>query len=92
MQTQFQGRRICLLGGSGFLGRHVAARLVARGHEVVVLTRARHRNRDLLVLPTLRLVQGNPLNDSDLESAITGADAVVNLVGIVNEKRRHGGG
>ena len=92
MQTQFQGRRICLLGGSGFLGRHVAARLVARGHEVVVLTRARHRNRDLLVLPTLRLVQGNPLNDSDLESAITGANAVVNLVGIVNEKGRHGGG
>ena len=92
MQTQFQGRRICLLGGSGFLGRHVAARLVARGHEVVVLTRARHRNRDLLVLPTLRLVEGDPLSDSDLASAIAGADAVVNFVGIVNEKGRHGSG
>ncbi len=92
MQTQFQGRRICLLGGSGFLGRHVAARLVARGHEVVVLTRARHRNRDLLVLPTLRLVQGDPLIDRDLDSAVAGADAVVNLVGIVNETGRRGGG
>jgi NADH dehydrogenase len=92
MQTQFQGRRICLLGGSGFLGRHVAARLVARGHEVVVLTQARHRNRDLLVLPTLRLVEGDPLSDSDLASAIAGADAVVNFVGIVNEKGRHGSG
>ena len=92
MQTQFQGRRICLLGGSGFLGRHVAARLVARGHEVVVLTRARHRNRDLLVLPTLRLVEGDPLSDSDLASAIAGADADVNFVGIVNEKGRHGSG
>ena len=91
MQTQFQGRRICLLGGSGFLGRHVAARLVARGHEVVVLTRARHRNRDLLVLPTLRLVQGDPLTGRDLDSAVAGADAVVNLVGIVNETGRRGG-
>lgn len=70
----------------------MAARLVAAGHEVVVLTRARHRHRDLLVLPTLRLVEGNPFNETALHSAVAGADAVVNLVGIVNEKGRNGSG
>lgn len=92
MRIDLQRRRVCLLGGSGFVGRHVAARLVARGHEVVVLTRARHRNRDLLVLPTLRLVEGDPFDDQVLVNAMAGSDTVVNLVGIVNEKGRNGRG
>ncbi len=88
MRTQQHGRRICVLGGSGFIGRHVVARLVAHGHEVVVLTRARHRHRDLLVLPTLRLIQGDPFDTGSLHAAMSGCDSVVNLVGIVNESGR----
>jgi len=79
---------VCLLGGTGFIGRHAAARLVARGHDVTVLTRSRERNRALLVLPTLRLVEGDPFDPGALASAMKRADAVVNLIGIVNETRR----
>ncbi len=79
------------MGGTGFIGRHAAARLVARGHDVTVLTRARHRNRGLLVLPTLRLVDGDPFDPGTLAAAMLGADAVVNLVGVINETRRGGG-
>jgi len=32
--------RILLIGGSGFLGHHVAAPLIEAGHEVTVLSRA----------------------------------------------------
>jgi len=92
MRIQPQGRSVCLLGGTGFIGRHVAARLVARGHEVVILTRARHRHRDLLVLPTLRLSEGDPFDSEALMSAIAGTDTVINLIGIVNEKGRNGSG
>jgi nucleoside-diphosphate-sugar epimerase len=50
------GRRVCILGGTGFIGRALVARLAADGHAVKVLTRDRTGNRDLLVLPTVRLV------------------------------------
>ncbi len=92
MPVQSSPRKICLLGGTGFIGRHAAARLVARNHDVTVLTRARHRNRGLLVLPTLRMVEGDPFDPCTLAAAMAGADTVVNLVGIVNEgrRRKHG--
>ena len=83
---------ICLIGGSGFIGRHLAARMVASGHQVTVLTNSRDQNRDMLVLPTLRLVQGDPYDQSDLRSVLAGMDIVVNLVGILNERGRNGNG
>ena len=43
---------ICVLGGSGFVGSHLCAELVKRGHLVKILTRRRERHRDLLVLPS----------------------------------------
>jgi len=50
---------ICIVGGSGFVGRHLAARLARDGHQLRVLTRRRERHRDLLVLPTLELLECN---------------------------------
>ena len=83
---------ICILGGTGFVGRHLAARLVARGHSVKVLTRHRFLHTDLLVLPTLTLVQADVYDPGVLRQEFTGADAVVNLVGILNEKGHKGAG
>jgi NADH dehydrogenase len=83
---------ICLIGGSGFIGRHLAARMVASGHQITVLTNSRDQNRDMLVLPTLRLVQGDPYDQAVLRSVLTGMDVVVNLVGILNERGRDGSG
>jgi uncharacterized protein YbjT (DUF2867 family) len=88
MPVQSPPRKICLLGGTGFVGRHAAARLVAAGHDVTILTRARDRNRSLLVLPTLRMVEGDPFDPGTLVAAMSGVDTVVNLVGIINERRR----
>jgi len=84
--------KICLLGGTGFVGKRLAARLSEAGHGVVILTRHRERRRDLLVLPTVRLVQGDVYDPEFLRKQFEGRDTVINLVGILNEKGRDGRG
>lgn len=78
---------IYILGGTGFVGHSIANQLVDFGHQVSIITRRRERHRDLLVLPTLRLVQGNIFDQSFLNHELAGADVVINLVGILNEFR-----
>mgnify|MGYP001592979259 CR=1 FL=1 len=84
--------KICLLGGTGFVGKRLAARLSEAGHDVVILTRHRERQRDLLVLPTVRLVQGDVHDPEFLRKRFEDRDTVINLVGILNEKGRDGRG
>ncbi len=85
-------RKICILGGTGFVGRRLTARLAAAGHEVQILTRHRERHKDLLVLPTVRLIEGDVYNPALLRREFHGQDAVINLVGILNERGRNGRG
>jgi len=82
-----RGLSICVLGGTGFIGRALVARLAADGHSVKVLTRDRAGNRDLLVLPTVRLTRADVYDRATLEHEFAGCDVVVNLVGILNERR-----
>ena len=78
--------RICILGGSGFVGRHLAERLSQDGHSVRILTRNRERNREnLLVLPGVEVVEANIHDPIALEKQLEGRDVVINLVGILNE-------
>jgi len=74
---------VLLLGGSGFLGRHVAARLAARNIPVSVPTRRRERAKHLLVLPTVEVVEADVGDDATLTALCAGKDGVVNLVGIL---------
>lgn len=83
---------ICLLGGTGFVGRALAARLTEAGHQVLVPTRRYERHRELLVLPTVKLVEGDVHNAEFLRRCCEGRDAAINLVGILNEKGRRGQG
>ncbi|MEW6330857.1 MAG: complex I NDUFA9 subunit family protein [Pseudomonadota bacterium] len=84
--------KICLLGGTGFVGKRLAARLSESGHEVVILTRHAVRHRELLVLPTARLAEGDVHDAGFLRQQFEGKDSVINLVGILNEKGRSGKG
>ncbi|MBI3897590.1 MAG: complex I NDUFA9 subunit family protein [Gammaproteobacteria bacterium] len=83
---------ICLLGGSGFVGHALAQRLAPAGHRLRVLTRNSAAHRDLLVLPSLVLVDGDVHNPVFLRRQFDGMDVVVNLVGILNERGHSGAG
>jgi len=85
-------KKICILGGAGFVGHSLAARLVANGYDVVVVTRHREWHRDLLVLPTLKIIQANIFSPNVLRNVFDECDAVVNLVGILNERGHNGKG
>ena len=74
--------RVLVLGGSGFVGRHVVAELSAAGHLVVVLTRHRTRARHLLLLPTVQVVDGDPHDDATLARHSRGMTAAITLITI----------
>jgi uncharacterized protein YbjT (DUF2867 family) len=79
-------KKVCVLGGSGFVGRHIVHRLAAQGCEVRVLTRRRERSKELIVLPTVDVVETNVHDPLQLKRQFDGMDAVINLVGILHEK------
>jgi NADH dehydrogenase len=78
--------RILVLGGSGFVGRHVVAKLAELGHRVVVPTRRRERARHLIMLPTVEVVQADVHDPATLERLLAGCDAGVNLVGVLQSR------
>ncbi len=82
---------ICVLGGTGFVGRNLVARLAADGHRIVVPTRYSQRGRDLRVLPTVTVVEANIHNRASLEHLFANCDTVINLVGILFERSAKGG-
>lgn len=81
-------RRIVVLGGSGFVGSALVARLSAESEAVVVPVRRRERGRHLILLPTVDVVEADVHDPAALRDLLRGADAVVNLVGILNESGR----
>ena len=83
---------LCLLGGTGFVGRHLLALLSRQGRQIRVLCRHPQRHRDLRVLPGVELVKADIHDIVSLRQHFTGADAVINLVGILNERRDNGKG
>jgi NADH dehydrogenase len=76
---------ICILGGSGFVGRHLAAELGKRGYQCHIPTRRPHLHRHLQVIPGLQLLEMRDLSSASLQTAFTDCDAVINLIGILNE-------
>jgi NADH dehydrogenase len=80
--------RVCVLGGTGFIGRSVVEQLAEQGMWVRVLTRNREKARGLFVLPTGEVVNADVNDDATLARQFEGMDAVVNLIGILHQSRR----
>jgi NADH dehydrogenase len=78
---------VCVLGGAGFIGGHLVAQLAASGRRVRVPTRRREAARRLWLLPGVEVVEDDVLAPGALARHIQGMDAVVNLVGILHERR-----
>ncbi len=83
-------RLIVILGGSGFVGRSLVARLLAQGERVRVLSRS--ADTRARVPAGAELLTGDVFDSAFLREAFDGADAVINLVGILNERGDDGQG
>lgn len=79
-------RTVLVVGGSGFVGRHIVARLAAAGDRVVVPTRRRGNARHLFLLPTVDVVEADVNDAAVVARLVRGVDAVINLAGILNER------
>lgn len=78
-------RSLCVLGGTGFVGRQLLNQLPPDRYRIKVLTRRRERHRELRVLPNVELLEADAHDPATLRAAFRGCDAVINLVGILNE-------
>jgi uncharacterized protein len=72
-------RRVVITGGSGLIGRAVAAPLAAEGNDVVVLSRDPARVRGLPA--GVRAVQWDGCSAAGWETLLEGRSAVINLAG-----------
>jgi NADH dehydrogenase len=78
---------VLVVGGSGFIGRHLVAALAAAGIRVTVPSRRRERAKHLILLPTVDVVEADVMASGVLEQLCAGKQAVYNLVGILHGRR-----
>ena len=76
--------KVLVIGGSGFIGRHVVAGLARRGIEVTVPSRRREHAKHLILLPTVDVLQTDVMAPGVLERLMRDQDAVINLVGVLH--------
>ncbi|MDQ6967802.1 MAG: complex I NDUFA9 subunit family protein [Mariprofundaceae bacterium] len=81
-------QRVCIIGGSGFVGRAIVRQAIRAGHHVTVACRHPEKARSLIV-EGVRLVKADLSDGRGLDDAIAGADCVINLVGLLFERGRY---
>lgn len=83
-------KSVCIMGGTGFIGRQIANRLANTPVSIKVLTSRRERNRHLLPIPNLQLIEADVHDPQQLQHHLADVDAVINLVAILNEDNKPG--
>ena len=77
---------VCVLGGTGFVGRHIVRLLCAQQVAVRVPTRSTGKARQALASLPAEAVQADVHDVAQLARLFAGMDAVINLVGILHEQ------
>jgi len=82
-----ENRSVLVVGGSGFIGSHVIAKMALTGCTVIVPTRHYARAAHLLEVPVVDdVVEADIHDDATLERLLRDRDAVINLAGILHGK------
>jgi NADH dehydrogenase len=81
--SSFTPQKILILGGSGFVGRHVCSRLSLQHHQITVPTR-RLPARHIQMMPGVSVVQADVNDPQQLQALVHGHDVVINLIAILH--------
>jgi uncharacterized protein YbjT (DUF2867 family) len=79
---------ICVLGGTGFLGRRIVRRLRDHGHTVRIASRHPERTPSPIADERLQPVRAGIEDEASLARALAGAQGVVNAVSLYVERGR----
>jgi len=85
-------KKVCILGGSGFVGSHISSQLSSAGYAIKVLTRRKIQCQHLLVLPNIEIIETDIHDQNKLNLHFADVDVAINLVGILNESGHKGDG
>lgn len=77
-------KRVLVLGGTGFVGRHLCEKLQRAGWQTTVPTRRAANASAVQHLPRLTVVEASVHDEATLTRLLAGHDAVVNLVAILH--------
>lgn len=77
-------KRVLVLGGTGFVGRHLCEKLQRAGWQITVPTRRAVNASAVQHLPRLTVVEASVHDETTLTRLLEGHDAVVNLVAILH--------
>ncbi|MBK1722923.1 NAD(P)H-binding protein [Thiocystis violacea] len=81
--------KVAIIGGTGFVGSHITRHLVAAGHVPRLLVRPGSEHK--VAAPDIcELVHGEVADPAAIENCLTGADAVIYLIGILRESPARG--
>lgn len=83
-------KKVTVLGGSGFVGSSLVAKLDQAGYQVKVLTRRREQAKHLILLPNVDVVECDLQDNTALRAALKSSDVVINLVGILHQTKDNG--
>ena len=81
-------KKVLVLGGTGFVGRHVCEQLNRLGIRITVPTRRAVNAKHVQTLPMVDVLEANIHDPHSLERLVAGHDAVVNLVAILHGSAR----
>lgn len=78
--------RVAITGGTGFVGRHLAAALAGKGHDVILIARGLDdRDRSVLNMPNVRFFPSDLSSVPELSRAFGACGAVAHCAGINRE-------
>ena len=72
--------KVLVVGGSGFLGSHVADQLVHAGHEVTIFDKSESE----WIQPDQKIIIGDHLDKTDVDKAVKGSDYIYHFAGIAD--------
>ncbi|GCE16923.1 SDR family oxidoreductase [Dictyobacter kobayashii] len=82
---------LLITGATGFIGRHLVARLVAQGERPRCLVRDLRQAANILPADKVELVQGATTQPSTLESVLQGVDTIVHAAFMTADRKQSEG-